>query len=234
MKKYFVTATLLFCFKLCSAQFTYLEFDLGYHYITYKKASDILYESEDAIRNNSMQGRLVGLYRANRFFGGGLAINLPMVQSTKHPLTSDDIYYSASEYEPNSVLYDLEEKVGVTIIGRFFFKPDAAINVDIRYTFVNVEETFNFARSGSKPANFYFSEDRKGKGPGLSVIYNIPIGESAYLKYQYSVDFLTFKRLPTFSKDIDFGDYSEIPRIESAIESKHNAHFFNIGFGYFF
>ncbi|MFT6947634.1 MAG: hypothetical protein ACJARP_002061 [Vicingaceae bacterium] len=229
-----------------NAQFTYLEADLAFQFIKYEKG-DLMFDNQK-IQTNSFSVIVSAIHRPTRFMGLGLSLGLPMAQSTRWgfqnaPLTSgslledNDNSFSSGEFAPDNYDYSIRHSPTVTLFGRLFFKPNFPLFIDLRYTFLSIEETFTFERNTFYPVDINFSGQRQARGPGLSFVLNHIFQKGFYINYKYSVDFLTFNRLPTFSYDILYDSYSNrniSARIASPIETTHNMHSWIFGFGYYF
>ena len=236
----------LFLSQIGYSQFTVVEANLNYQFINYNGENGYL--NENKTKTNTFNAGLTGIYRFHRIFGGGINLNFPLAQQSKWsfydaPLSTGGRlesyggeFSSSPGFQPFLYNYHLKHSPALSIIGRFFFKPDCPFQIDLRYTFFTVEESFQFARLGQFPRNTQYMEKRNAKGPGLSLIATKVYDNKFYYKYQYSLDFLSFDETEGFSYNIEVRDQF-VPisaNLTSAIKSNHLSHNWIVGFGYYF
>lgn len=241
---------LLFITLQLTAQFTYIEADLGYQYIRYRSNDDIVSFENKKIKTNLLAGNITGIWRPTRFIGAGLSLGFPITQKTKWGFSNtelsngetlggeDNTFSGDPSFTPTLYNYKLRHSPTFTFITRIFFKPEAKVSLDLRYTFFSVNEVFQFERSGAYATKINHDKKRSARGPGLSISFNFPMGDQFYLKYQYTVDFLKFDSNDSFQYDISQqlnSNHTEtFARFKSPIEPTHRMHNWVLGLGYYF
>ena len=248
-KKHILSVFIFLGFSLNAvAQFTHVEADLGYQYIRFSALG--LYESDLKTKTNVATLSLTAVQRPTRFIGAGLTIGIPLVSNTKWTFYElettngrdytdyDNTFSSSNNFSPDNYDYNIQHSPSVTLFARLFFKPEARINIDFRYTFINLKETFIFERTGRYPVSIDHSDKRSAKGPGMAFLYKKIYDNGLYIKYQYSFDYLTVESSSAMNYAIIYTDDqssgTDAAIFNSLLNDNHIMHNWIFGFGYYF
>lgn len=238
-----------------NAQYTYVGADLNYNLLSIES-------KELGISNTNIVGadmQLQLFFRPLRFAGFGVSLSVPAFQRTNYYLSTDDENFSYdSEFDdeptvtdfgfrPTSFNYDLEREVFTTIFSRIFVETEYNAFLEIRYSFLKVNEKYNFVRpegtldfsSTQIPAAaFNWNEDISLRGLGFAVGIMPMIGDYFYYHSSVSVDVLNASS-PGFTDTIATRENSSNSSIQysslsSGLNSRNTFWRLNVGFGLFF
>ena len=255
------TFVLLFALTLSytnlNAQFSYLGIEAYYSNMQFDRG--IKGDIEDNTATNDLRIAVNFIHQPIRNIGIGVNIGFPIIQSfnwryTEAPTTTgreynefeSDFGAEGSDYIPNEYYYDIKNSLQLTFIGRLFIDIESNFYLDIRYSSVSLEETFNFRRTARLnrgfgpdiPAiNLSSSNAFTANGFGFGLGAFPRISDHFYAGYSFSVDFLNVNDR-SFRYIIPFSDFNESTSssviMDSKIDGPVTVYNFNVSFGYIF
>jgi len=251
--KIFLFFTLMLQLYEAKAQYSYAGFHLGYTWENLEKGNNF-FSSENYSRINELTATFSFLNRPIRRVGLGANISIPVVRGFRwtfdgSPTTGgssyseqDDNSFGASspEYAPTEYDYKVQNRLGITLIGRLYFSDESTWYFDLRYTFSSVNESFIFERSASNGVaarSINYNENISARGPGFEIGGLAQFDDHFYLNYGFIMDFIAYEE-SSFEYNIEFESASsgEDPTVkfESKIQEDAFKFQFYYGIGYRF
>ncbi len=244
-------ATFFFIFFYANqskAQFSYSSFELNYKWINIEKENNGDFFSENNTRINELTATLNYIYRPIRRLGVGVSISIPVVTVFKWsynnaPTSGENTYYedenefggNGSQFMPSEYNYDLKNRLGITLIGRFFLSDESTVYADFRYTFSSVNETFTFRRApsvGLAEQNINFDENHAARGPGFEIGVLGEFGTNFFFNYGFVMDFMKYDVTP-FSYNIEYSS-DGVVNFRNKLQDSHFSFMIHYGIGYRF
>lgn len=253
LSKVILFTLLFFHFNQAKAQFSYAGFNLGYTWENLEKGNNILNGNENYSRINELTATFSFMNRPIRRVGIGASISVPVIKGFTWsfdgaPTTGDNSYSEldndfgaqSPSYDPFEYDYNVQNRLGITLIGRLYFSDESSWYFDLRYTLSSVNESFIFKRaaSGGVPArNIDYNENHSARGPGFELGGLAQFDDHFFLNYGFIMDFISYDTSP-FEYNIEFassfsGDDSEV-KIQSRIQESAFMFQFYYGIGYRF
>lgn len=219
-KQYILSHKLLIIFLIfstsISAQLTYIEFDAVGVYTNFRQTDNT--STNGGIISVQIKPTISVISRTHRFIGFGVSLGIPVYQEFEwnfsgKEVLSDGRYYDDDEnsfspnvdFIPEKYNYNIHFNKSLSFFAKIYFKPGYPINIDLRYTHTNVDETFEFERSGKYFRSINFINNVKANGPGFS-ISSINGSKRFNLIYKYNFDYLQYHNEAPFSYNIAYKD----------------------------
>lgn len=236
-----------------SAQFNYFGADLNFNILS-------INSSEFATETTNIRGmdlQLQGFIRPFRHFGLGIAIAIPGFQNSSAYLSTDNDGFtydsefddrpsvSNFEYIPNSFQYNLERKALTTIFSRFFINQEYQVFLDLRYSFLKVNERYSYIRT-EKLSEFgnltipkdivSWNEEISLSGLGFAFGIMPMISDHFYYQTSVSLDILNGKGVShTMTTGENYlGTGYQYSQFNSGLDSRNLFWRYNVGIGLFF
>lgn len=238
------------------AQFTYVGANLNFNILSIE-TSDL--GSDEGTNIRGMDIQLQFLSRPFKNIGFGASLSIPGTQKTEihlaseggnfiyNPQYSANTYGISTPYSPTSFNYNLERKLSTTLFARFISNSQRSLYLDIRYSFMRIEEIYSFFRpeiaatSNSQlvpQESFSWKENITLSGIGFSVGIMPMITDKIYYHTSAALDVLSSKS-KGFTHEIitaegSSNDDYRYSKINSSLNNANLFWSFNIGFGCYF
>jgi hypothetical protein len=240
------------------AQFTYVGANLNFNILSIE-TSDL--GSDEGTNIRGMDIQLQFLSRPFKNIGFGASLSIPGTQKTEihlaseggnfiyNPEYSTNTYGISTPYSPTSFNYNLERKLSTTLFARFISNSQRSLYLDIRYSFMRIEEIYSFFRpeiaaAAASSSQLVPQEDFSSKenitlsGVGFSVGIMPMITDKIYYQTSATLDVLSsnskgFTHEVSTAEGFSNDDY-RYSKINSSLNNTTLFWSLNIGFGCYF